>query len=166
MSEVKRYWVPHNTLADQSGWHQDDNEVMLAGEHDIQVAALREELGEAKGEYDRSANKVAVLQDELANAKAWVKQHQKDRDTAQQRLAAAEQRNAELEKAIKPFMGYAENAGIHSELGVLCSKGRFEITREDWRMVAALKPTESGASETKCCDRFPKCVCHEGADGL
>lgn len=34
MSDVKRYWVPHNVLVDQSGWHQDDTCVVQDWEYD------------------------------------------------------------------------------------------------------------------------------------
>lgn len=51
MSEVKRYWVPNGTLQDQSGWHQDDTEVVQACHFDAALAreaALREELDAIK----------------------------------------------------------------------------------------------------------------------
>lgn len=85
MSEVKRYWVPYGTLDDQSGWHPDDNEVVLAGEHDAKLAALREELVGA-----------AIL------LKAWSDNYAQ----LEQRLAAAERRNNELSRLLliaKPY---------------------------------------------------------------
>ena len=43
MSTVNRYWVPHGTLTDQSGWNQDDNEVVLASDFD-RLTAERDAL--------------------------------------------------------------------------------------------------------------------------
>lgn len=72
-----------------------------------QLAALREELGQCKGEYDRSANRVSELQDQLACANksantylaAWEKCAE-FRDASEQRLADAERRNELLESQV------------------------------------------------------------------
>lgn len=55
MSDVKRYWVPHNTLADQSGWHQDDTCVVQDWAYDRVVAerdALQQRLNAADQRID------------------------------------------------------------------------------------------------------------------
>ena len=88
MSEVKRYWVPNGTL-DGEGWHQDDNEVVLASEHDRVLAALREELAESNELYRSLAMRSDV-------AAAVLNEQEAELEDVQQRLTAAEQRNAEL----------------------------------------------------------------------
>lgn len=62
--------------------------------------------------------------------------------------------------------------GIKHEKRFLCIDEAGEWARQKREEVHGefarhhTQPTESGASEPACCDRFPKCVCHEGADGL
>lgn len=132
---------------------------------------LRAELGECKGEYDRAVNKVDALREDLANhdsasllMNAWVTEHksqmpwgkaiemiavvtkmpdaEKQRllclddqyDQLHQRLTAAEKRNEELSGLLTAGVGLLE---------AICPDDA------DWfaDVRAALKPTESGASE-------------------
>ena len=62
---IQRYWVPNGTLTDQSGWHQDDNEVVLASEHDRELSALREELAQLRDDLKAQRNHYRA---ELADA--------------------------------------------------------------------------------------------------
>lgn len=80
MSEVKRYWVPCGVLADQSGWHQDDNEVVLAGEHDAALDAQRLRADTAEAERDK-------LQQELCKRAGDIGRLTGERDAAEQRIA-------------------------------------------------------------------------------
>jgi chromosome segregation ATPase len=149
-----------------------DKSVMLEPEFETQVelAALREELAGA----NRSAE---TLHDVIGRLKS-------ERD-------AAEQRNAELEKSVelhaqvirdqeqmiqnhrlineKLEIEVADLHAVIQRLNAARRPVRADVSggsadRQDAGV--AIKPTESGASEPACCNRFPKCVCHEGADGL
>lgn len=126
-----------------------------------ELAALREELakekerlqnlislpGEGNTKITVNAAPVMKLMDERDQLKAEEK-------SLRQRLADAERRNAELQKVLSPFAKYAANAGWLPPFSVRCSKGLFAITSDDWQAVAALKPTESGASAAPA---KPKC---------
>jgi len=60
MTDVTRYWVPSNTLADQSGWHQDDTCVVQDWAYDRVVAerdALQQRLNEADQRIDELSAK-------------------------------------------------------------------------------------------------------------
>lgn len=114
MSEVKRYWVPCGVLADQSGWHQDDNEVVLAGEHDAALDAQRLRADTAEAELK-----------ELEEAVVWALPGTRFMDPPYggsptlgeqvgrmaEALAAAEQRIAELAEALKNLQNAAYNIG-------------------------------------------------------
>lgn len=81
---VNRYWVPHNVLADQSGWHQDDTCVVHEWEYDklkadneslrkdarllnILVEAMAEVKATSDGESDQPiADIVSGCLDEIA----------------------------------------------------------------------------------------------------
>jgi hypothetical protein len=89
------------------------------------------------------------LREELADCKRSndIIRNQRPSEIFEQRLADAERRNAELEKVLSPFANYAANAGWLPTFSVRTSKGLFDITSDDWQACAALKPTESGASD-------------------
>lgn len=125
----------------------------------VELAALREELARLNRVKFALAEQVQVHSDNCSVYRV--------------RLAAAEQRNANLEtdlKVTKQALQSLKGERADSDLRVMDLLARASQCgglTEDWHeAVAALKPTESGASEPQCCDRFPKCVCHEGADGL
>lgn len=64
-------------------------------------------------------------------------------DDLQQRLTDAEQRNAAMREALETLNNYGFDPNSGSG-----SWGEIRITLEDWNLIqAALKPTESGASE-------------------
>lgn len=93
-----------------------------------------------------------------------------------QRLTTTEQRNAELERdaARYRYLRDPDNRdGLEPEdvivVGIAEGEDIVWLEQMDQAvdvMMESTKPTESGASEPQCCARFPKCVCHEGADGL
>jgi len=125
MSEVKRYWVPCGTLEDQSGWHPDDNEVVLAGEHDRELAALREELVEVRKAVTNSTRELVDLR---------------------KSLTAAEQRNAEL---VEWCAKKCEERAAYYESGDDDAPGsrRAGACQNCADVIRWNKPTESGASE-------------------
>lgn len=95
-----------------------------------ELAALREELAKYKGGCVDLSSQVRELEHKMD----YWKGEGKRADEAHQRLTAAEQRNAILSKAATEFMEYAECGWDHfPDVGV--------------NLRAALKPTESGASE-------------------
>ncbi|MCE1084589.1 hypothetical protein LU642_28820 [Pseudomonas asiatica] len=62
----------------------------VAGEQMRVIEQLRAELGEAKGEYDRSANKLAALRDQLADRDALIRERFTDiRTLAEQACGCA-----------------------------------------------------------------------------
>jgi hypothetical protein len=91
--------------------------------------------------FDDAQSELAALREELAAAKqlasAWKEQERLrgiQAINAGEALTAAEQRNATLVKAATEFMEYAESGWDHfPDVGM--------------NLRAALKPTESGASE-------------------
>ena len=126
------------------------NRYNLVGYDDFRNPYPASECECADGEYvraDEAISELAALREELARKDVVIEDMVESNCDMGQFLAAAEQRNAELEAAIKPFADYAENTGCPAELGVYGSKGSFEITRADWKSIASIKPTESGASE-------------------
>ena len=165
MSEVKRYWVPNGAL-DGEGWHQDDNEVVLAGEHDVAVDALKykaelydEVWQKATGmgymNVTMALEAVATLREELAVANHEIESRISAEVGAIEALQAAEQRNADLvellrnpsDEMIEAGNGAAVVEMEHdSDLGS-CGwiSNADEVLTE--MLKAALKPTESGASE-------------------
>jgi hypothetical protein len=86
-------------------------------------------------DYDAALAREAALREELATAKA-VMAH--DYELMQQRLTAAEQRNAELIGLLQGWLDLFPYRGTFQDGPLAKMKGH---TR------AALKPTESGASE-------------------
>lgn len=136
MSDVKRYWVPNGTLDDQSGWHQDDNEVVLASEHDRELSALRDDL-------------VYMTT---------------DRNDFRKRLTAAEQRNAELKAEVEVQRESKEQwekvaadwvlksqtfSNLMQEFCDRVDRGEVRSKSTYAKFKAALKPTESGASDAQ-----------------
>ena len=90
-------------------------------------------------------NAETLTADQLVGKVQWGIDHLLD--VHEKRLTAAEQRNAAIEEAITPFVDYAVNAGLCAEFSVRTSAGLYGVSRKDWSAIAALKPTESGASE-------------------
>lgn len=91
MSEVKRYWVPNGTLSDQSGWHQDDNEVVQACAYDAALARevdCRNALRVANHNNKTLAEREASLRQELAEVKHSRHKFREERDAALGREAA------------------------------------------------------------------------------
>ncbi|MBM6442350.1 hypothetical protein JQF37_01740 [Pseudomonas sp. MIL9] len=112
-------------------------EVVMASDFDAaqsELAALREELAKYKGGCVDLSSQVRELEHKMD----YWKGEGKRADEAQQRLTAAEQRNSELIKAIvdtREALGreyWDQYAGLDETRDILD---------------AALKPTESGASE-------------------
>jgi len=126
MSEVKRYGVLSGNLTDgTSGFY---TQVIDARHYDAaqsELAALREELTTAK----RS----------LANCKLALDAQTHNYGVTNLRLTAAEQRNAEL-------LEIAEGLTIQLHATI----GNTEHHEDCMRDLAALKPTESGASGSTC----------------
>lgn len=123
MSEVKRYWVPCGSM-DCDGWHQDDNEVVLAGEHDKAMKAAQSEL--------------AALREELAERNQGIVNVCIERDTAEQRNAVRD-----IESAAKVLANCMDYPWEH-----MPENGRVLMRKYAQAVIdAALKPTESGASE-------------------
>lgn len=119
MSEVKRFRADHRHVVETEF---DDAQFVLASDYDAaqaELAALREEL-----ETSRAAHQIT--------AQAAT--------SAQKRLTAAEQRNAELERRLKHFANCADVR----QVGAMAMD-----------FVAALKPTESGASEEPVTRDYP-----------
>lgn len=107
----------------QYGYGAYDSTVVIASEHVAQVAALREELAE--------------LSDLKAYATIPLRERCAERKDLEQRLTAAEQRNAELVELLRGAMPTLDLAA-----------DAFKSAKPVRNKVrAALKPTESGASE-------------------
>ena len=133
---IQRYWVPNGTLNDQSGWHQDDNEVVLASEHDRELSALRDEL--------------ADLKSSVSTWRIAYDRRTEERDELQQRLTAAEQRNAELVELLRSTAHTADDLldqliNATEDFDEPISEEEIEEHRAV--IATALKPTESGASK-------------------
>lgn len=120
MSEVKRYWVPNGTLADQSGWHQDDSEVVQAWAFD-RVTAERD-----------------VLQAELAQANRQLAACADQIEEQQQRLIAADEREDVLEGLLRNL----DDAWNSHD-------GRVLFGKLMHRVEAELKPAEGGGAHAK-----------------
>lgn len=121
MSEVKRYWVPQGSL-DGEGWHQDDNEVVLASEHDRVLAALREEL--------------AVTDKEV--------------EGLQSALSDSEKRNADQLALLHMSTELLSTISLHRAMAPndWCDSFKNEVSDRLEKLRAFLaQPTESGASE-------------------
>lgn len=112
-------------------------------------------------DFDAAQSELAALREELAKANksadtylaAWEKCAE-FRDASEAKLAAAEQRNANLEtdlKVTKQALQSLKGERADSDLRVMDLLARASQCgglTEDWHeAVAALKPTESGASE-------------------
>lgn len=145
-----------------------------------ELSALREENERLKSEsfeelYNAAIDERDALREELALANKLLATHERqlDRmiehsDDLQQRLTAAEQRNADQLAMLHMAKELLSTISLHKTMAPAdwCESFKNEVADRLEKLRAALKPTESGASEQKCCDRFPKCVCYEGADGL
>ena len=119
MSEVKRYRADHRHVVETEF---DDAQFVLASDYDAaqsELAALREELASAKQVLE--ATRDARDAEQYVNAELRVK------------LTSAEQRNATMSALLREV---SESLWQEDDSGDL-----FE------RIDAALKPTESGASE-------------------
>lgn len=103
--------------------------------------ALREELAQARDDLSAQRNHFRA---QLANAK--------DADEIQQRLTAAEQRNSELVELLaehqwewQPYDDHYHRDGGYYCLS--CKESKNDGHAKGCAIDAALKPTESGASE-------------------
>lgn len=125
MDGVKRYDCSGTMCQSEDGdWvSSSDFDAALARE-----AALREELAKAR----------EAAKEELDGVKYTRRKFRQERDDLQQRLTAAEQRNAEL---VELLSNVSES--------VTGRNGTFARIPADWfdKRDAVLKPTESGASE-------------------
>ena len=99
-----------------------------------ELAALREELFKRAGDIGRISGERDALREELASANECALKYSEQAVDLQQRLTAAEQRNAELVELLRH---------------VFYSVGYWNTDTCD-RVEAALKPTESGASGSTC----------------
>lgn len=143
MSEVKRY-----RFVDANGYPatrvlDNVNGARYVAEQcfdavQAQLAALREELTAEKTGAQGIYQQLEICQ--------------KQRDNLQQRLTAAEQRNAEQLKLIAGLVQYADNllGDVNNAWSYAGSTGNPETHKDDdYAAAVALiaKPTESGASE-------------------
>lgn len=114
----------------------------------ISIGCLSDRLSTAQSELAALREELAIIKDECIDHvnlhKAWTKQ----RDDLQQRLAAAEQRNVALTKAIIDAEYRADQGKVWNGMGWtytgLHSHGQQKVLDI---LRAALNPTESGASE-------------------
>lgn len=121
--------------------------------------AAQSELSDLRQQLAQHAIAIREMNVTEAALREELSRYKSGHESLYDKWAAAEQRNSELEIAIMSALDdSAEDA----------QSGEIVIQTEDYEALVALlvKPTESGASEPRCCDLFPKCVCHEGADGL
>lgn len=131
MSEVKRYWVPNGTLVDQSGWHQDDSEVVQAWAFDRVTAELDAALADAESLRESLRTQTLII-NSIANA----------RDALQQRLTAADDRMDVLETALKKI-------SVRCVAYLEAEREMPEPSVEVCQMIAeaALKPAWGGGDE-------------------
>lgn len=124
MNEVKR-WEPRDTIVGFDMEPRKDGSFVLYCDHSAaqaELSALREELAGYS-----AAN--MVLRDELKTERLRAVAAVGDANEAEQRLTATEQRNADLVELLRECVTMPYKDGLLS------------------RITAALKPTESGASE-------------------
>lgn len=114
------------------GWYDEESKTLW--EFKLKSVAPNAAPLVLKSEFDAAQSELAALREELGTMTAAAKALRDEWRVDQQRLTAAEQRNAVLVKAATEFMEYAESGWDHfPDVGV--------------NLRAALKPTESGASE-------------------
>lgn len=99
-------------------------------------------------DYDAAQSELAALREELVNTRESHESMRADLIATDARLTAAEQRNAVMTKALERITR-PHDCGCVPCTGSCSSKYALEITLEEIREIAgaALKPTESGASE-------------------
>jgi septal ring factor EnvC (AmiA/AmiB activator) len=155
MSEVQRYAVIETALCIGGNLHEGEVFMVRADEHYRELSALREELASTKNGYKWESERAALLLEALNNCEA--------------ELAAAEQRNADLQKRWDSTNSALQRRNILNErmqdrlderdalLRAALPAVKYESSRGDdagqqyialaEKIDAALKPTESGASE-------------------
>lgn len=127
MSEVTRYAVIETALCIGSNLMDGEVFMVMATDHDRELAALREELESERTLRRNHAARIHELSDQTKDI--------------QQRLTAAEQRNAELIECADELADLVE-AQLEGDY-----KADSFTTQPIRAALAALKPTESGASE-------------------
>jgi len=119
MSGITRYAVIETALCIGSNLMEGEVFMVMATDHDRELAALREELAESKRMVSSLYGREQLLKEKLVDCS--------------QALTAAEQRNSEL-------LGILRSIRLNAS-PKLFSLGQLALVD------AALKPTESGASE-------------------
>ena len=134
MNNVTRYAVIETALCIGSNLMEGEVFMVMATDHDRELAALREDLAEWKARCGRRVADIGIVVN--------------DKLDLQQRLTAAEQRNAVMTKALERI-ARPHDCGCLPCTGDCTSKLSLEITVDGMRDLAesALKPTEPGASE-------------------
>lgn len=136
MSEVKRYGRIGDMVLATKGLlelYPDMTVYVKASDYDAtqsELAALREELTKSR----------EAAKEELDGVKYTRRKFRRERDDLQQRLTAAEQRNAELVELLQ-----ATSSPVVD--GELFTMERFQARANARTYLASIKPTESGASE-------------------
>jgi len=119
-----------------------------AFEHEAELAALREELAALKIDNERLFKEVGDISAEANKSVIQVGFKVNEISRLQQSLADAERRNATLTKAISDAEYRADQGKVWNGMGWtytgLHSHGQQKVLDI---LRAALKPTESGASE-------------------
>jgi len=124
---IQRYAVIETALCIGGNLHDGEVFMLRADAHDRELAALREELAECQKVLSYSGNE--------ADAYGTAALHTELEDT-QQRLTAAEQRNADAEKLLRETSAVLRGGECYG-----WENNQADIIDE------FLKPTESGASE-------------------
>lgn len=134
MSEVRKYkalgdMTPRSRIGGGEWVRLEDYDAAQ-----VELAALRLQCGGMQMSLDEAAEREDALREELSSNEMIIQELAGANDEQQQRLTAAEQRNAELVELLRDVVELPGARSIRP--------------RTLWAKVdAALKPTESGASE-------------------
>lgn len=120
-----------------------------AFEYEEELAALREELARCRSGHTNLVDRNALLRQRPDLPADRIPAHDK-LISLQQRLTAAEQRNTIMTKALERITR-PHDCGCVPCTGSCASKYALEIALEEIREIAgaAIKPTESGASDAE-----------------
>jgi hypothetical protein len=196
MINVTRYAVIETALCIGSNLMEGEVFMVMATDHYRELAALREELAQAKRNehnsevaYKAAIEKQGELREELAYYKnaermpnktlAWRGINVYDEvvtdwieGEAPETMYDLQDRPAHYHKIERAYsapetelVAVVEYTGYEPSNSLKWLNKGLGYMKPGTKLYA-VQPTESGASESQCCDRFPKCVCHEGADGL